>query len=127
MKKVIRISAPLIVVPPLIFGCFLKLYGIAIFNKCCRSHVQHNYTKGYNQKNQTIGNEHKTKITTKTIVKSFLPKDKPETSSKGPGCLNMDMKNTKNAIGQKPSTINSKIDRKVKTLLVLSPTRDLAT
>ncbi|MGD8546098.1 MAG: hypothetical protein PVH12_07990 [Candidatus Bathyarchaeota archaeon] len=63
----------------------------------------------------------------KTIVRSFLLLDGLETSSKGPGCLNIDMKRAKIAIGIKPWMIKRRTDTIVSTLLALSPTMDRAT
>lgn len=61
------------------------------------------------------------KITTMPIAKSFRLVESFETSSRGPGCLNIDMKITKKAIGQKPEIISNKIDKNAKTILALSP------
>jgi hypothetical protein len=66
------------------------------------------------------------KIATKTTTRSFLPLESSETSSRGPGCLNMDINMTKNAIGQL-TTAKKTIERTVKTALAFSPKRDLAT
>src|SRR3990172_12881025 len=70
-----------------------------------------------------------TKIATKPTVKSFLLLDNPDTSSKGPGCLNTDMKITMNAKNQNSLPARSKVttDTMVKTYLNLSETRDFAT
>jgi hypothetical protein len=42
------------------------------------------------------------KIAIIRTVKAFLLVDRLETSSKGPGCLYIEMNTTNNAIGQKP-------------------------
>lgn len=67
------------------------------------------------------------KIATRPIASSFLLVERLETSSKGPGCLYIDMKTTRKAIGQKPETTSTKTDRRVKTVLARSPKSDLAT
>jgi hypothetical protein len=41
-------------------------------------------------------------MTTSNTLRTFLPVERAETSSKEPGCLDLEMKNTKNAIGQNP-------------------------
>jgi hypothetical protein len=41
-------------------------------------------------------------MTTRNTLRTFLPVERAETSSNGPGCLDMEMKSTKNAIGQNP-------------------------
>jgi hypothetical protein len=69
---------------------------------------------------QNHKNEDRTKIITRTIVKSFLPGDEPETSSRGPGCLYMNRNRTKMVIG-KLTKIKYIIERTVRTDRAFSP------
>lgn len=65
----------------------------------------------------------------KAIAKSFRFVDKPDTSSNGPGCLNIDMKTTKNAMNMNSVPERSKIatDANVKmNLNLLLDVADLA-
>src|SRR4030043_2204427 len=72
-------------------------------------------------------NEHRTNTATSPTAQSFLFVERGETSSKGPGCLYIDMKSTRIAIGQKSATINIRIDRNVKAIRALSPRIERAT
>jgi hypothetical protein len=79
---------------------------------------------------QTLMGNANMKTATKATVNSFLFLDKLETSSSGPGCLNMDMKTITNAIIKNSVPVKSKraTDANVKTSRGLSPTSvDLAT
>jgi hypothetical protein len=70
------------------------------------------------------------KTATRATVNSFLFLDKLDTSSKGPGCLNIDMKTIRNAMIMNSVPANSKIatDPNVKMSLFLSlAVDDLAT
>ena len=69
------------------------------------------------------------KTTINAIAISFLFRDKPETSSSGPGCLNMDMKTIRNAMKRNsvPDKTRTPTYTMVKTYLSLSGTIDLAT
>ena len=66
-------------------------------------------------------------MTTRPTARSFLPEESFETSSSGPGCLYIEMKRTKMAIGQKSSITKSRIDNAVKTVLAFSPNKERAT
>jgi hypothetical protein len=66
------------------------------------------------------------KIVISTSANNFLPFDKPDTSSRGPGCLYIDTKTTKKAIGQNPSMISNKRDKMVNTVRAVSLSIDLA-
>lgn len=70
------------------------------------------------------------KTATRTTVNSFLFLDKLDTSSNGPGCLNIDMKTIRNAMNMNSVPAKSKIatDANVKINLCLSfAVDDLAT
>ena len=79
---------------------------------------------------QTLTGNASMKTPTKATVNNFLLLDKLDTSSKGPGCLNIVMKIIRNAIitNSAPTKSNRATDAKVKASRGLSPARvDLAT
>jgi hypothetical protein len=79
--------------------------------------------------NYALTGKARIKTATKAMVNSFLFLDNPDTSSNGPGCLNIDMKTIRNAMTMKVVPERNKIstETNVKTHLSLSLTADLAT
>ena len=79
---------------------------------------------------QTLIGNANMKTAIMATVNSFLLLDKPDTSSSGPGCLNIDMKTIRNAITMNsvPTRSNRATDANVKINLCMSfAVDDLAT